>query len=192
MIGTDMYASTPDRHLTERLAELLDPREEILEAYLFGSHARGQAQPHSDVDVAVYVDKSLVDEGRWGYRAELTTVLMDALATNNVDVVVLKDPLEGCDSAAATVGKLSGCVLHDVTDGHDPCVIVTGDVLCVYPPNAPRADDRDTDHRTVPPCPATAACRIARSLPPTVRPIIRHHRLPRQIRSAVATCTEPT
>ena len=48
-----MGETIADPHLTERLVDVLDPRKEILEAYLFGSHARGQAQPHSDVDVGV-------------------------------------------------------------------------------------------------------------------------------------------
>jgi len=89
MIGMDMDAMTPDPRLTERLAELLDPRVEILEAYLFGSHARGQAQPHSDVDVAVYVDDARADDTGYGYRANLTTDLMAGLGFNDVDVVVL-------------------------------------------------------------------------------------------------------
>ena len=89
MIGMDMDAMTSDPHLTERLAELLEPREEILEAYLFGSHAQGQAQPHSDVDVAVYVDDARADDTGYGYRANLTTDLMAGLGFNDVDVVVL-------------------------------------------------------------------------------------------------------
>ena len=72
-----------------QLSEALAPREEILEAYLFGSRARGGARPDSDVDVAVHVDEALAYEGHWGYRAELTTELMVALGTNEVDVVVL-------------------------------------------------------------------------------------------------------
>jgi predicted nucleotidyltransferase len=44
--------SVQDRErLVERLGRFLDERPEILEAYLFGSRARGDAQPHSDVDV---------------------------------------------------------------------------------------------------------------------------------------------
>ena len=84
-----MDATIADPHLAERLAELLDPRAEILEAYLFGSHARGQAQPHSDVDVAVYVDVARADDSGYGYRASLTTDLMAGLGLNDVDVVVL-------------------------------------------------------------------------------------------------------
>jgi len=43
-----------DPTLQARLAACLEPRSEILEAYLFGSAATGSAQAHSDVDVAVY------------------------------------------------------------------------------------------------------------------------------------------
>ena len=82
-----MDATIADPHLAERFAELLDPRAEILEAYLFGSHARGQVQPHSDV--AVYVDVARADDSGYGYRASLTTDLMAGLGVNDVDVVVL-------------------------------------------------------------------------------------------------------
>ena len=80
---------TADPHLTERLVGVLDPLEEILEAYLFGSHARGQAQLHSDIDIAVYVDEAKADDSGFGYRAHLTTELMAGLGSNDVDVVVL-------------------------------------------------------------------------------------------------------
>ena len=84
-----MERESVDRQLLARLARALSPREEILEAYLFGSRARGQARRDSDIDVAVYVDESRARDGVWGYRAELTTDLMVALGTNDVDVVVL-------------------------------------------------------------------------------------------------------
>ena len=83
------HTSAERPQLVTRLTRALEPRVEILEAYLFGSQARGDAHRQSDVDVAVYIDKSLADEGHWGYRAELTTSLMDALGTNDVAVVVL-------------------------------------------------------------------------------------------------------
>lgn len=75
--------------LTARLAQALEPRQEILEAYLFGSRARGDAHSRSDVDVAVYVDDARAAAGPFGYRADLTTHLMTALGTNAIDVVVL-------------------------------------------------------------------------------------------------------
>jgi len=77
------------------LAAALQPRPEVLEAYLFGSQATGRAQPHSDIDVAVYVDPPRAGHSGFGYRAELTTALMSALHTNDIDVVVLNqaDPV---------------------------------------------------------------------------------------------------
>ena len=79
----------PRERLVERLATLLAPRGEVLDAYLFGSCARGQAQSHSDIDIAVYVDEALVDNGNFGYRAKLTTALMAGLGYNDIDLVVL-------------------------------------------------------------------------------------------------------
>lgn len=77
--------------LVERLAAVLAARPEILEAYLFGSVARGEAQAHSDVDVAVFTDAGLREDGAFGYRAELTAALMSALGSNAVDVVLLDE-----------------------------------------------------------------------------------------------------
>ena len=74
-------------NLIERVRSVLALRPEVLEAYLFGSHARDEAQPHSDVDVAVYV--SAILDAPFGYEAELATELSRALATDGVDVVVL-------------------------------------------------------------------------------------------------------
>jgi predicted nucleotidyltransferase len=83
MIGT----STTE--LAKRLGAALAEHPEVLDAYLFGSHARGQPQPHSDVDVAVFVDPAKVPASAFGYEAELTSALMSALGTNRVDVVLL-------------------------------------------------------------------------------------------------------
>ena len=88
-----MDAETPRGALAARLAEALAPRDEILEAYLFGSRARGRPRPDSDIDVAVCVDagKARALGGSWGYRATLTADLMAALRTNDVDVVLLNE-----------------------------------------------------------------------------------------------------
>lgn len=77
--------------LEDILRERLLLRPEVLEAYLFGSQARGEAAAHSDVDVAVYVEPSRAAGGPYGYDAELSSELMAALGRNDVDVVVLND-----------------------------------------------------------------------------------------------------
>lgn len=75
--------------VSARLTQVLARRLEVLDAYLFGSTVTGGAQPHSDIDVAVYVDESRLDDSGYGYQAELTSVLMSALGTNRLDVVIL-------------------------------------------------------------------------------------------------------
>lgn len=79
----------PCQILEQRIASLLEPRPEVLEAYLFGSHAQGRAQPHSDIDVAVYIDESLAEEGAFGYRAQLITEIMAGLHSNDIDLLIL-------------------------------------------------------------------------------------------------------
>jgi hypothetical protein len=69
----------------------LEGRDEVLEAYLFGSWARGEAQPHSDIDVAVYVDTAARSESALGLDAEIAAELMQALGSNHVDVVLLNE-----------------------------------------------------------------------------------------------------
>ncbi|MDA0225050.1 MAG: nucleotidyltransferase domain-containing protein [Proteobacteria bacterium] len=82
-------AAIPD--LEPRLARALVARDEILEAYLFGSQASGRAQPHSDIDVAVYIDPSANPAGLYGRAAEVTAHLMDAVGSNDIDVLILND-----------------------------------------------------------------------------------------------------
>lgn len=79
----------PAAELATRIAEVLEPRLEILEAYLFGSHSRGTRHPQSDVDIAVFIDEGLAEPGLFGYQSELTAALMSALGKNDVDVVIL-------------------------------------------------------------------------------------------------------
>lgn len=78
-----------EQSLGPRIADLLEFRQEVLEAYLFGSHARGKAQPHSDIDVAVYIDEAHKDRSVFGLRAELSTVLMEGLRNNGIDLLIL-------------------------------------------------------------------------------------------------------
>jgi predicted nucleotidyltransferase len=84
-------ASVGRAQLVEQLTRHLEQRPEILDAYLFGSLSRGPGQPHSDVDVAVYIDRERVADTPFGYAAELTTILSTAVGSDAVDVIVLND-----------------------------------------------------------------------------------------------------
>ena len=55
-----------DEQLGARLTRAPAQRREVLEAYLFGSHARGLVRTDSDIDVAVYIDETMAAGGRWG------------------------------------------------------------------------------------------------------------------------------
>lgn len=82
-------APLPAAEIERRLRAELEGRLEVQDAYLFGSHATGRAQAHSDIDIAVWIDAEPPQTGRFGYAAELTAHLIAALGTNDVDVVVL-------------------------------------------------------------------------------------------------------
>jgi predicted nucleotidyltransferase len=84
-------ATAASRVLLSTLTTALQPRAEVLEAYLFGSTATGAALAHSDVDVAVFLADARVAGSAFGYAADLAAVLMAALGTNRVDVIVLND-----------------------------------------------------------------------------------------------------
>lgn len=75
--------------LERTLHDALSGRAEVLEGYLFGSQARGDASSRSDVDVAVFLDEPRRPESPYGYEAGLGADLMAALRVSRVDVVVL-------------------------------------------------------------------------------------------------------
>jgi uncharacterized protein len=74
----------------EALDRYFASRDDVLAAWVFGSHARGDAGPLSDVDVAVLLDERACQDlfrARLRIIAELTGVL----GTNDVDVIVLNE-----------------------------------------------------------------------------------------------------
>ena len=63
--------------------------DDLVLAYLFGSHARGRAGPLSDVDVAVLLAGRLNDDNCFDRRLEITGGLTDILPAEDVDVAIL-------------------------------------------------------------------------------------------------------
>jgi len=88
-IPPDGEADQARQALIERATAALRQRPEVLDAYLFGSRARGGARPGSDVDVAVYVDPSALIRPGFGIGAELGSCLQAALGRSDVDLVIL-------------------------------------------------------------------------------------------------------
>ncbi len=77
------------RRLTDRLGAC-----PIVAAYLFGSEAKGDAGPLSDIDVAVYAGTALEKPERFDLRLRLTNDLT-SLFGRTVEIVVMEDiPLQ--------------------------------------------------------------------------------------------------
>jgi predicted nucleotidyltransferase len=70
------------------LRRLLQAEPNIAAAYLFGSHARGQPTPMSDLDVAVLLAEPVSPRGAGEYQLDLMGRL-DDLLHRNAEVVVL-------------------------------------------------------------------------------------------------------
>jgi predicted nucleotidyltransferase len=63
--------------------------DDVVLAYLFGSHARGQAGPLSDIDVAVLLAGQPDDSRCFDMRLEIIGGLIDILRADDVDVAIL-------------------------------------------------------------------------------------------------------
>ena len=82
--------TTLDRDtLITRCADVFAAEPRVTAAYLFGSYARGQAGPLSDVDIAVLLDDGVPEADYFDERLRLMGAVMDALRFDDVDVVVL-------------------------------------------------------------------------------------------------------
>jgi predicted nucleotidyltransferase len=68
------------------LPDVLAARSEVVFAYLFGSAARGELRPLSDVDVAVFLADGV---DAFEARTELLALLTGHLGTDKVDLIVL-------------------------------------------------------------------------------------------------------
>jgi len=77
------------RELEKTVVGQLNRYPQVRVAYLFGSQARGQAGPLSDVDVAVLLDENLTPAEAQDLQLRLMTDLADALGRDDVDVIVL-------------------------------------------------------------------------------------------------------
>ena len=72
--------------LTKKAQKVLEDKEQILFAYLFGSTARGEHNALSDIDLAVYFhgDVDLITE-----KLNLLGDLVDQMGTDCLDLVIL-------------------------------------------------------------------------------------------------------
>lgn len=67
------------------------PRHHVTLAYLFGSRAEGRARPSSDTDIAVLLPHAQFKTLTLDARVNLINDILDALGTENADVVILNE-----------------------------------------------------------------------------------------------------
>jgi len=79
-----------DTSLKARLAAIFEGRKVVF-AYLFGSQAKGNVGPLSDIDIAVCFDETIPPAEQFDLRLEVLGELTDLLQTDDVDLVVLND-----------------------------------------------------------------------------------------------------
>jgi uncharacterized protein len=75
----------------ELLRDLFARHSEIAATYLFGSHARGEARPWSDLDLAVLFRRSVPRSVRDRLAAELIAEISRATGIEEIDLVDLEE-----------------------------------------------------------------------------------------------------
>jgi len=109
MNGELNLSSTHKTKLTKEeivriLKEVLEKEKNVQFALLFGSYARGDYFPFSDVDVAVYLKEYKPNDLR--YEAKLEQKLMSHLKTDNVDLVIPNEAPPALKYEIVTEGEL--------------------------------------------------------------------------------------
>jgi len=92
-----------------KLRELFARNLKVTVAYFFGSQARGEITPLSDIDIAVLVKEPLsLDE-----KADLIGEIISSLETDNIDFVMLND----VSSVSLKFEVINGRVLYSADEG---------------------------------------------------------------------------
>lgn len=113
------------KDLSERLNAIFSRIEKVVFAYLFGSFARGDDFPISDIDIAVYLSgkASLADELRLysTISRELKHDNIDLIILNNTNNIMLLDEIVRygkvvCDRNPSLRESFELRVLHDAID----------------------------------------------------------------------------
>lgn len=90
-----MYLNENFKEIIEKLKCFFSNQNDICFAYIFGSLARNDVRPLSDVDIAVYFQEKDYKQDLFEKRLELLHRLYQLLGTEKIDLIILnKSPLE--------------------------------------------------------------------------------------------------
>ena len=119
----------PDNVL-ERLPEVIQAikmRSEVIALYAFGSVAKKELKPLSDLDFAILLAGQLNRQQRFEKHLELIGLFNDVLRTDEVDLILMNDaPLRFCHTILKS-GKLLYC--NNKSDLIDICDKVVANYL---------------------------------------------------------------
>jgi predicted nucleotidyltransferase len=79
------------KEVRENLVKFLRGQKDVKVAYLFGSAAKGELGPLSDIDIAVYLDEKLSKAERNKKELFLIYEISGILNTDKFDLVVMND-----------------------------------------------------------------------------------------------------
>src|SRR3990172_665578 len=88
------------------LKNVLVQKPDVVLAYLFGSHARQEANRLSDVDFAVLLAGRPSDDVCFAARMDIMGLVMRILRTNDVDVAILNQAPLALRYRAARDGRI--------------------------------------------------------------------------------------
>ncbi len=73
------------------LVDLISVEEDVVALIVFGSLARGDLKPLSDIDLSVLLDKSLDKTDRFNKHLDLIGKISDFFHTDEIDIIILND-----------------------------------------------------------------------------------------------------
>ena len=71
--------------IIKKASEIFNRRDDVVFAYLFGSHAKDTATPQSDIDIAVYLD----NEEAAAKKLDIAQALSMAMQEDALDLIIL-------------------------------------------------------------------------------------------------------
>jgi uncharacterized protein len=77
------------RNFFQDLTNMLDGDKDVVVVYLFGSYAKDNISPLSDIDIAILLDPQTRSEDYFDKQLDLMDKISSVLHTDEVDVVIL-------------------------------------------------------------------------------------------------------